>query len=167
MSITLHTTLGDIKLELFTTQCPVATRNFLGLCAAGKYNNTKFHRSFPGAFIQGGDTLNLGGKGGESIYDNKPFEDEIVSGLLHSKRGIVAFANKNGQSNTNLSQFYILFQPQPQLNGLNTVFGHMIDGLDVLDSIEAIATDKKHRPVEDIVITDVTIHSNPFAQTDE
>jgi len=82
MSVTLHTNLGDIKIEIFCDQVPLASENFLALCASGYYNNTIFHRNIRGFMIQGGDPTGTG-RGGESIWKNK-FKDEFVSTLTVS-----------------------------------------------------------------------------------
>ena len=163
MSVTLHTNLGDIKLELFCESAPRACRNFLGLAAAGKYDGTRFHRVIRGFVAQGGDTTGTG-KGGSSIYNNQPFADEFSEGLTHSKRGIVSMASKG--PHTNLSQFFITFEPQPHLDNINTIFAKVIDGLSVLDKMEAADVDAKNRPVEPIVVERVHIHANPFAEVE-
>ncbi|KAL9641449.1 hypothetical protein ABK040_013374 [Willaertia magna] len=161
MSITLHTNLGDIKIELFCEQTPKTCKNFLALCASGYYNQTIFHRNVPKFLIQGGDKEGTG-KGGHSCFKERYFEDEFNENLTHSTRGIVAMANK-GKPNTNSSQFYIIYSPQPQLNNQCTVFGKVIHGLDILDKMEGIPVDNKYKPLQDIRILNVHIHSNPIA----
>lgn len=79
MSVTLHTTLGDLKLELFVSTTPKTCENFLALAAAGVYDDTIFHRNLKGFMIQGGDPTNTG-RGGTSIWGGK-FNDEIRSSL--------------------------------------------------------------------------------------
>jgi peptidyl-prolyl cis-trans isomerase-like 3 len=160
MSVTLHTSKGDLKIELFCDQVPRTCRNFLALAASDAYDGTKFHRVMRGFMAQGGDTSGTG-KGGESIY-GQFFDDEIVEDLRHDARGVVAMANKG--PNTNGSQFFITFDKQSHLDNVNTVFGRVIYGSAVLDAIEEVATDKKHRPLEPIVIESVTIHANPLAE---
>ena len=160
MSVTLETNLGSIKIELFCEQCPRTCKNFLALCASGYYNNSIFHRNVPKFIIQGGDPEGTG-KGGKSIY-GKFFEDEFCEELAHTDRGFVGMANRS-KPNTNSSQFYFTFGPQPQLNNQCTVFGKIIDGLKVLDKMEAIPVDNKYKPVQEIKILDVQIHSNPIA----
>jgi peptidyl-prolyl cis-trans isomerase-like 3 len=98
-----------------------------------------------------------------SIYD-QPFEDEIRPSLRHNTRGILSMANKG--PNTNGSQFFITFAPQPTLDGKNTVLGRVIDGFETLDTIEAVPVDGKGRPVkggEVVVVEGVKIHANPLA----
>ena len=97
MSVTLHTTHGDLKCELFCDLTPYAAKNFLALAAKGAYDGTAFHRNIKGFIIQGGDPTNSG-KGGESIY-GKDFKDEIVPELKHDRRGTLSMANKGPNTN--------------------------------------------------------------------
>eukprot|EP01111_Echinosteliopsis_oligospora_P011344 TRINITY_DN3726_c0_g1_i1.p1 TRINITY_DN3726_c0_g1~~TRINITY_DN3726_c0_g1_i1.p1 ORF type:complete len:161 (+),score=34.71 TRINITY_DN3726_c0_g1_i1:45-527(+) len=159
MSVTLHTNLGDIKLEVFCDSVPRAAENFLALCASNYYNGTKFHRNIKGFMIQGGDPTGTG-RGGESIWKQK-FPDEFVSTLRHNQRGIVSMANSG--PDTNGSQFFISYAKQPHLNNVYTVFAKMIAGGEVLDTMEKIPTDAQDRPLADIVVERVTIHANPLA----
>lgn len=170
MSVTLHTTIGDIKLEIFCDTAPRTAFNFLALCANGSYDGTLFHRNIRGFMIQGGDTAEKTGiKGGESIWGPTAFPDEFHPDNIHDKRGVLSMANKG--PNTNRSQFFILYERQPHLNNLHTVFGRLLDGWDVLDKMERLqvmgrqATKKRdqNKPVEPPVITKVTIHANPLA----
>ncbi|MEN2496938.1 MAG: Peptidyl-prolyl cis-trans isomerase-like 3 [Marteilia pararefringens] len=163
MSVTLITTLGDLKLELFCKSCPKSSKNFIGLCATGYYNETFFNRNVPAFILQGGTKT---GKYSEdqSFYGKSvAFEDEITSELKHNKRGIVAFANKG--PNTNKSQFYITYSAQPQLDLKSTIFAHVIDGFDVLDLFEAQEVDQSNmKPLRTLKILDTKIHANPFAE---
>lgn len=97
MALTLHTSLGDIKIELFVHEAPKACSNFLALAASGKYDGTVFHRNIKGFMIQGGDPTGTG-KGGDSIWGG-PFADEFHHSLRHSRRGIVSMANKGPNTN--------------------------------------------------------------------
>jgi peptidyl-prolyl cis-trans isomerase-like 3 len=101
-------------------------------------------------------------KGGKSIWGGT-FEDEIRPALRHGSRGMVSMANKG--PGTNGSQFFIIFDKAPHLDGMNTVFGKVIgdDGLVTLSKMEAIGVDKKNRPKEPIRIENITIHANPLA----
>lgn len=162
MSVTLHTTLGDIKIELFCEQTPRTCENFLALAASGYYNSTLFHRNIKGFMVQGGDPTGTG-KGGRSIYTtpNGKFPDELVDTLKHGKRGIVSMANSG--PNTNGSQFFITYKAHAHLNGKYTVFGHVIDGIDTLDRLEKLPVDGNDRPRQEVKINKVTIHANPLA----
>ena len=115
-SVTLHTTLGDLKLEIYCDEVPRTATNFLALCGSGYYDKTIFHRNIKGFMIQGGDPTGTG-KGGASIYNtpNGKFPDEIVETLKHSRRGIVSMANSG--PNSNGSQFFITYKAHTHLNG--------------------------------------------------
>ncbi|KAH8177857.1 cyclophilin type peptidyl-prolyl cis-trans isomerase/CLD domain-containing protein [Sarocladium implicatum] len=166
MSVTLHTSLGDIKIEVFCDSVPKTAENFLALCASDYYNDSPFHRLIPKFMIQTGGPAHPSPpenpKGGRSIW-GEPFADEIRPALKHSGRGIVSMANKG--PGTNGSQFFILFDKAPHLDGLNTVFGKVIgdEGLATLAKMEAVEIDKKSRPKEPFKIERVTIHANPLA----
>lgn len=99
MSVTLHTSLGDIKLEIYCEQVPKAAKNFLALCASGYYDGCIFHRCIEGFLAQTGDPTGTG-KGGHSAFEDKYFDDELVDSLKHDKRGVVAMANRKSKPNT-------------------------------------------------------------------
>ena len=159
MSVTFHSTLGDIKMEVYCDSVPKIAENFLGHCAAGTYNDTIFHRNIPGFMIQGGDPTNTG-KGGECIWGGK-MKDQFDERLKHNKRGIVSMANKG--ADTNGSQFFITYDKQPHLNMVFSVVGEVIHGFDVLDAMEKVPVNKKNRPETEIKVRGVTIHANPAA----
>ncbi|KAI6660206.1 Peptidyl-prolyl cis-trans isomerase-like 3 [Oopsacas minuta] len=161
MSLTLHTDIGEIKIELFCEQTPKTCENFLALCASNYYSGCIFHRNIKGFIVQSGDPTGTG-KGGESIWGDD-FEDELRDGLKHNTRGVLAMANSG--PNTNGSQFYITYAKQPSLDLKNTVFGKVIDGFETLASLELIPVEAKtYRPTRDVVIRRVTIHANPLAK---
>jgi peptidyl-prolyl cis-trans isomerase-like 3 len=160
----LHTSRGDIKLEVFCETVPKTAENFLALCASGFYDGSPFHRLIPNFMVQtGSPASDPKSKTSTSIYDtsNQLFEDEIRPALRHNARGIVSMANKG--PNSNGSQFFITFAPAAHLDGKNTVFGKLLEGDEVLDDMEKVAVDKKSRPQERIEIKKVTIHANPLA----
>mmetsp|Transcript_15977 Transcript_15977/g.19222 ORF Transcript_15977/g.19222 Transcript_15977/m.19222 type:complete len:160 (+) Transcript_15977:193-672(+) len=159
MSVTLHTNLGEVKLEIFCDDCPRTAENFLALCASNYYNGTIFHRNIKGFMIQGGDPTGTG-KGGESIYGRK-FADEIREQLQHDKRGMLSMANSG--PNTNGSQFFLTYGKHKHLDGTYTLFGRVIGGADVLDIMEKTPTGPDDRPLAEIRINRVTIHANPLA----
>jgi peptidyl-prolyl cis-trans isomerase-like 3 len=165
MSVTLHTNLGDIKIEIFCESVPRTAENFLALCASSYYAGSPIHRLIPSFMFQTGGPAHPtpeNPKGGRSIWGGA-FEDEIRPALRHSGRGVVSMANKG--PGTNGSQFFVLFDKAPHLDGLNTVFGKVIgdEGFETLAKIEAIEVDKKNRPKESIFIERVTVHANPLA----
>jgi peptidyl-prolyl cis-trans isomerase-like 3 len=163
MSVSLHTNLGTIKIELFCEDSPLSCKNFLAIAASGGYDGTLFHRSIPGFIVQGGDPTGSG-KGGVSwtgeLIENEPSALQ----LKHDRRGIVSLANTPGKPLTVGSQFFITYNRQPSLNGQYPVIGRVIDGLDTLKAIEDVAvSEKKNKPFQDIVIESVHIHANPLA----
>lgn len=161
MSVTIHIdNFGDLKFELFCTEAPLASKNFLALAARGYYNSTKFHRNIKGFIVQGGDPTGTG-KGGESIYPDRYFNDEISEYLKHDKRGILSMANSGKDTNT--SQFFITYSKQSALDGKYTIFGKLIDGFETLDKIEKEPVGKGNRPLNEIKINEITIHANPIA----
>lgn len=160
MSVTLKTSLGDLKAELYCSQVPKACKNFLALAASGYYDGTTFHRNIKGFMVQGGDPTGTG-KGGQSIWGGY-FDDEFVSTLKHERRGCLSFANLG--PNTNGSQFFFTYARQPHLNGVYTVFGRLIDGLDTLDKMEKEPVSEKNRPMKPITIDKIIIHANPIAE---
>ena len=159
MSVSLVTSLGVLKFELACEYAPTLCANFLAHCGAGTYVGTRLHRLIPGFLVQGGDPTGTG-KGGEAASGGR-LADEFHEALRHDARGVLSFAN-NGPD-TNAAQFFITFAPQPSLDKVYCPIGRLIGGAAVLDAIEAATTGAKHRPVEEILITDVHIHANPLA----
>ncbi|KAL8682244.1 MAG: hypothetical protein Q9186_001703 [Xanthomendoza sp. 1 TL-2023] len=162
MSVTLHTTQGDLKIEVFCESVPKTAENFLALCASSFYTSSPFHRSYPGFMIQTGSPSSGGPKISTSIYGSL-FEDEFRPSLRHNARGVVSMANKG--PGTNGSQFFILFAPAPHLDGKNTVFGKILgqEGMATLERLEAVEADAKGKVKGDPKIERVTIHANPLA----
>ncbi|KAI4146455.1 MAG: hypothetical protein L6R39_003452 [Caloplaca ligustica] len=161
--VLLQTTSGDITLELFAKQTPLASRNFLQLCLDGYYNNTIFHRLIPGFIIQGGDPTGTG-EGGEAIYDGGVFEDEFHSRLKFNRRGLLGMAN-TGRKNDNGSQFFLTLGETPELQGRNTMFGRVVGdtiyNLMKMGEAELIA-EGSERPLYPTKITGTEILVNPF-----
>ena len=160
MSVTLHCDVGDIKIELFCEKCPKTCENFLALAASDYYNECLFHRNIKGFMVQTGDPSGTG-KGGQSIWGGK-FNDEISDSLKHNVRGIVSMANSG--ANSNQSQFFISYAPQPSLDLKYTAFGKVIDGFDALDALERVEVNAKFKPVKETKLRFVTIHANPIAE---
>lgn len=125
---TLHTDKGDIVVELFADKTPRTVNNFVFLASQGFYDNTIFHRVIGNFMAQGGDPTGSG-RGGPGYR----FADEFVPGLRHDKPGILSMANAG--KDTNGSQFFITHVPTPWLDNKHSVFGKVIQGMDVLLSI--------------------------------
>ncbi|KAK9450391.1 cyclophilin-like domain-containing protein [Limtongia smithiae] len=160
--IRMRTNLGSLTLELYPEYAPRTVYNFVKLAEQGYYNGVKFHRNIKYFMIQGGDPTGTG-RGGSSYY-GKPFVDEYNSSpLSHDVRGVVSMANK-GTPTTNTSQFFILYRAKPQLDKRHTVFGKVVDGIEVLDKMEAAPTDPQDHPVNDIVILDMLVVFDPFKE---
>jgi len=145
--------------RIFCDTIPKASFNFLALAASGYYDNTVFHRNIKGFMLQGGDPTGTG-KGGESVWGGT-FNDEFHPDIRHDKRGMVSMANNSPDSNG--SQFFLCYGPQPHLNSKYTIFGQVIDGIEVLDAIEKVPVGKKNKPLQEIKIEQIIIHANPLA----
>eukprot|EP01018_Ginkgo_biloba_P014435 Gb_10179 [translate_table: standard] len=161
--VQLHTTHGDLNIELHCDITPRTCENFITLCERGYYNGVAFHRNIRNFMIQGGDPSGTG-RGGESIW-GKPFKDELNSKLLHSERGIVSMANSG--PHTNGSQFFILYKSAKNLNFKHTVFGRVVGGLTTLAATEKVPVDDDDRPLEEIKIITVTVFVNPYNEPDD
>ena len=161
---TLKTSKGDITVRLFEDKAPRTIANFVGL-ATGKvewddngtkttrplYSGTIFHRVIPDFMIQGGDPEGTG-RGGPGYR----FGDEIHPELSHKGPGILSMANAG--PSTNGSQFFITQVATPWLDGKHTVFGEVVDGMDVVNAITACDRGPGDKPTEDIVLSEVAVH---------
>lgn len=119
---------GEFVAELYDDQAPTTVNNFVFLAREGYYNGTTFHRVLDGFMAQGGDPTGTG-SGGPGYQ----FEDEIDPNLTFDKAGLLAMANAG--PNTNGSQFFITYDATPHLNGLHTIFGEIIEGMDVVNGL--------------------------------
>ena len=137
--VKIMTDKGDITVELFEDEAPNTVANFIELADQGFYKGMSFHRIINGFMAQGGcpyskrDAMGTPGTGGPGYT----FDNEITS-LRHDAKGILSMANAG--PNTNGSQFFLCFAATPWLDGKHTVFGKVIDGMAVLDKLEALGT---------------------------
>ena len=162
------TSEGKFTIQLFDQEAPRTVENFVGLAEGTKewtdprtgrkstapyYNGTVFHRVIDAFMIQGGDPLGQG-TGGPGYK----FPDEFNKKLRHAKAGVLSMANSG--PNTNGGQFFITLVPTPWLDDKHSVFGEVVEGMDVVKKIGSTATSKTgDRPVKPITIESVTIES--------
>lgn len=178
----MHTSMGDISIRLFPDRVPKTVENFTTHAKNGYYNGLIFHRVIQDFMIQGGDPTGTG-MGGESIWGDS-FADEFDV-ELHNLRGALSMANAG--PNTNGSQFFIVQAKQtdprliaqmkqipdsfpaetvtgyeqvggtPHLDFRHSVFGQVYDGMDVVDAIAGVKTNRQDKPLEDVTITSIDI----------
>ena len=159
------TSEGNFTVRLFAQEAPKTVENFIGLAQGTKewtdprtnkkvkqpyYDGIIFHRVIDGFMIQGGDPLGqgIGGPG-------YTFADEFHPKLRHNTAGILSMANRG--PNTNGGKFFITLGPTPHLDDRHSIFGEVVEGMDVVRRIGSTATDGRDRPLKDVVITSVKI----------
>lgn len=178
--VEMKTSMGALKIKLFPKHAPKTVENFLGHAKSGYYDGIIFHRVIEDFMIQGGDPTGTG-MGGESIWGSS-FEDEFHPELFNL-RGALSMANAG--PNTNGSQFFIVQMKHlpsnmlsqlegagfpaeiieayaknggtPWLDYKHTVFGHVVEGMDVIDAIAAVEKNRQDKPLEDIKIESITV----------
>ncbi|ADB59416.1 Peptidylprolyl isomerase [Haloterrigena turkmenica DSM 5511] len=166
VTATLHTNRGDIEVELYDERAPRTVDNFVGLATGGKtwedpetgeevegeplYDDVAFHRVIEDFMIQGGDPTETG-RGGPGYQ----FDDEFHDELRHDDEGILSMANSG--PDTNGSQFFITLDAQPHLDDRHSVFGKVIDGMDVVHEIGNVDTDPNDQPREEVVLESVSV----------
>jgi peptidyl-prolyl cis-trans isomerase B (cyclophilin B) len=145
----MQTTDGAITLELFDSEAPKTVENFRTLASKGFYDGLGFHRVIKDFMIQGGCPQGTGTGGPGYTFEDEINEHKVV-------RGALAMANSG--PNTNGSQFFIVTAEEcPWLDGKHTVFGRVSDGMDVVDSLEAVPTDAADRPQRKVGIATVAL----------
>jgi len=159
----IKTNMGTIEIELFADKTPKTVENFAGLAEKGYYNGVIFHRVIKNFMIQGGDPSGTG-RGGASFWGGK-FEDELVPDLKFDAAGILAMANAG--PNTNGSQFFITLAATPWLDGKHTVFGKVINGMDVVYAIGEVKTETGDKPINPVVMEEVTIEKRAGTNTED
>jgi peptidyl-prolyl cis-trans isomerase B (cyclophilin B) len=127
--VSMKTNKGTIELDMYPNHAPKTVNNFVFLVNEGFYDGVVFHRVINNFVIQGGDPTGSG-MGGPGYR----FEDELAGNPLKHETGVISMANAG--PNTNGSQFFITHSPQPHLNGKHTVFGRVVNGMDVVNAIK-------------------------------
>jgi cyclophilin family peptidyl-prolyl cis-trans isomerase len=146
---TLHTNAGPVTLEFFDEDAPKTVDNFRRLSSEGFYDGLKFHRVIKDFMIQGGCPQGTGTGGPGYTFDDEPNQHRVV-------RGALAMANSG--PNTNGSQFFVVTAEEcPWLDGKHTVFGRVVEGMDVVDKLESSDTDAQDRPRETQLIERVEL----------
>lgn len=139
---------GDFTVRLFAKQAPITVNNFIFLARDGFYDDVIFHRVIKGFMAQGGDPTGTG-MGGPGYR----FQDEFDSSLKHDGPGVLSMANAG--PNTNGSQFFITFAPTPHLNNKHTVFGKVIDGMNIVNDIKERDPRDSKAPSTKIISIDI------------
>lgn len=140
--IAIRTDLGEMQFELFEELTPNTVANIITLAESGFYTGQYFHRIINGFMAQGGCPYSKKSSSKLPVGSGGPgynTEDETTPELQHDMRGLLSTANV-GRPNTNGSQFFITFQETPWLDGMHTIFGQIIHGMEVLDLLEAAGT---------------------------
>ena len=159
-TVTLHTNLGDIQVRFFADKAPKHVANFLELSKTGFYDGTKFHRVIPGFMVQGGDPnsrkddRSAHGTGGPPHRVPAEFND-----TLHD-RGTLSMA-RSADPNSAGSQFFIVVARAPHLDNQYTAFGEVVQGMEVVDKIVALARDRRDNPLPEnpAIIERVTVNA--------
>jgi peptidyl-prolyl cis-trans isomerase A (cyclophilin A) len=166
LTATLHTSEGDIGIELYEDRAPNTVENFVGLATGEQewadpdtdetrtdplYDDVLVHRIIPDFMIQTGDPTGTG-RGGPGYT----FDDEFHDDLRHDSAGTVSMANRG--PDTNGSQFFITLDAQPHLDDKHAVFGEVTEGMDVVEAIGSVPTDGNDKPLEDVLVESVEIH---------
>ena len=146
---TLHTSRGAVRVELFAADAPNTVDNFTKLVSEGFYDGLTFHRVIEDFMIQAGCPRGDGTGGPGYAFDDEPSGHRVLRGAL---------AMANAGPNTNGSQFFIVTADEcPWLDGKHTVFGRVLDGMDVVDAISSAARDRHDRPLERVTIDRVEV----------
>ncbi len=147
--VEFNTNKGNFKVELFGDKAPLTVGNFIKLADKGFYNGLIFHRVIPNFMIQSG-CPHGNGRGGPGYT----IRDEFHPDLKHDSKGILSMANAG--PNTGGSQFFITVAPTPWLDKHHSIFGRVIEGMNVVESISKVQTDRTDKPLQNIIIKSIT-----------
>jgi len=145
-----NTNKGNFKVELFGDKAPLTVGNFIKLVDKGFYNGLIFHRVIPNFMIQSG-CPHGNGRGGPGYT----IRDEFHPDLKHDSKGLLSMANAG--PNTGGSQFFITVATTPWLDKHHSIFGKVVEGMNVVESISKVQTDRTDKPLQNIIIKNITI----------
>lgn len=146
---------GKIKIELDPSAAPITVENFEKLVREGFYDGLTFHRIIPGFMIQGGDPEGTG-MGGPGYGIKGEFARNGVNNPIRHTRGVISMARSMMPDSAG-SQFFIMHEDAPHLDGNYAAFGHVVEGMDVVDEIAGVETDAGDRPLAPVVMKTVRI----------
>lgn len=149
---------GTIKLELYPEIAPNTVKNFISLVKKGFYNNLIFHRVIPGFMIQGGDPQGSG-MGGPGYSIKGEFNANNFNNPLKHTRGVISMARASNPNSAG-SQFFIMVDDAPHLNGQYAAFGKVTEGMDVVDRIVSVKTNFRDKPLSDQRMKNVSVNLN-------
>lgn len=159
--VTIKTTQGTIKVELYPDVAPNTVNNFISLVQKGFYDGTIFHRVIPGFMIQGGDPEGTG-MGGPGYGIKGEFAANGVPNDLKHTTGVISMARSQLKDSAG-SQFFIMVADAPHLDGQYAAFGKVTEGIDVAQAIVSAPRDRMDRPHEDQIMEQVTVET--FGET--
>ena len=148
--VIFDTNKGNFKVELYADKAPLTVGNFMKLVDKGFYNGLIFHRVIPNFMIQGGCPHGTG-RGGPGWT----IKDEFHPDLKHDSKGILSMANAG--PDTGGSQFFITVAPTPWLDKHHSIFGKVIEGIDIVENISKVETGRNDKPVQDVVINKINL----------
>ncbi len=146
---------GVIDVELDAQAAPITVENFLKLVGQGFYDGLTFHRVIPGFMIQGGCPEGTG-MGGPGWHIKGEFRANGVANPIKHERGVISMARAMDPNSAG-SQFFIMHQNAPHLDGQYAAFGHVVSGMDVVDRIAGVETDHRDKPLTPVVIESVKV----------
>ena len=152
----------EIVIELYPDIAPITVNNFIDLATRNFYNGTIFHRVIKNFMIQGGDPEGTG-MGGPGYKIKGEFKANGISNDLKHARGVISMARSQDMNSAG-SQFFIMHQDAPHLDGLYAAFGKVVSGIEEVDRIATVKTDLRDRPVEKQQIIKIVINSNGYNQ---
>lgn len=155
VNIVIDTNMGEIKAELYPDVAPVTVKNFVDLIKKGFYNGLTFHRVIEGFMIQGGCPKG-NGTGGPGYCIKGEFKANGVKNDLKHERGVLSMARAMDPDSAG-SQFFIMHETSPHLDGQYAAFGKVTDGMNVVDRIASVRTDFNDRPLEKVVINEMRV----------